>query len=175
MDILKTISDRTSYRGRYKDIAIPRDDLHKIMQAGLDAPSGCNQQTTSLIAVDDLELLAKIRQLVRYPGCLTAPAMIFVLTKKVVAYRDMCFNVQDYAAAIENMLLAIVDLGYQSCWIEGQITDAEKIGRQIADILQVPRDYDLVCLLPVGIAADPVRKASKKAFSERAWFNGYQK
>ena len=30
------------------DIPIPKEDLIKIMQAGLEAPSGCNKQTTSL-------------------------------------------------------------------------------------------------------------------------------
>jgi nitroreductase len=97
-----------------------------------------------------------------------------VLTQAVVAYRGRCFNVQDYAAAIENMLLAAVSLGYQSCWVEGHITDTDAIGRQIADLLQVPEDYDLICILPIGVAAEPVRHASKKLFSERAWFNGFR-
>ena len=51
---------------------------------------------------------------------------ICVLTKRINAYRDKCFAVQDYSAAIENMLLAIVDLGYQSCWYEGHITDDDR-------------------------------------------------
>ena len=35
-------------------------------------------------------------------------AMICVLKRRIAAYGDRCFAVQDYAAAIENMLLAIV-------------------------------------------------------------------
>jgi len=72
------------------------------------------------------------------------------------------------------MLLAIIDLGYQSCWVEGYITDADKIGRQMADILSVPAEYDLVCFLPVGVADEPLKYAEKKPFEERAWFNGYR-
>ena len=54
MDVMEAIRNRHSYRGRYRDVPVPREDLVRIMQAGLDAPSGCNKQTTSLIAVDDL-------------------------------------------------------------------------------------------------------------------------
>ena len=143
------------------------------MEAGLAAPSGCNKQTTSLIAVDDPGLLEQLKQLLRPSQFTTAPAYICVLTQAIVAYRGRCFNVQDYAAAIENMLLAAVGLGYQSCWVEGHITDEDAIGRQIADLLQVPADYDMVCILPVGVAADPVRYAQKKPFTERAWFNAF--
>ena len=56
--------------------------------------------------------------------------------------------VQDYSAAIENMLLAIQALGYASCWIEGHVTDVDQIGRQMADILGVPENMELVCFLP---------------------------
>ena len=47
-------------------------------------------------------------------------------TQRINAYRDKCFAIQDYSAAIENMLLAIVELGYQSCLYEGHITDDVK-------------------------------------------------
>ena len=103
----------------------------------------------------------------------TAPAAICVLTQRINAYRDKCFAVQDYAAAIENMLLAITQLGYQSCWYEGHITDDDKIGYKMAQVLGVPDDYELVCFLPIGIAADDIREPAKKPFQERAWFNSF--
>lgn len=115
------------------------------MKAGLAAPSGCNKQTTSLIAVDDKAVLEKLHKVINPPVVETAPAIICVLTQRINAYRDKCFAVQDYSAAIENMLLAIVELGYQSCWYEGHITDEDKIGFQMAKILNVPDDYELVC------------------------------
>lgn len=100
--------------------------------------------------------------------------MICVLTRRVFAYRDRCFAEQDYAAAIENMLLAIVALGYQSCWIEGHITDTDRIGDQMARILGVPEPYELVAFLPVGVAEQPCHSPRKQPFEERAWFNGYR-
>jgi nitroreductase len=44
MDTLKTIKDRYSYRGKYQKAAVPREDLQKILEAGLSAPSGCNKR-----------------------------------------------------------------------------------------------------------------------------------
>lgn len=175
MNVIEAISNRHSYRGKFKPTPVPREDLITIMQAGLDAPSGCNTQTTSLIAVDDPEVLQKVKAVIEPPVAETAPAFICVLTRRINAYRDRCFAVQDYSAAIQNMLLAIVELGYQSCWYEGHITDVDRIGYQMAQVLGVPDEYELVCFLPVGIAEDEVRGPKKKAFEERAWFNGFQK
>ena len=173
MNVKEAIRARHSYRGRFKDTPVPREDLVTIMQAGLDAPSGCNKQTTSLIAVDDPEVLKKLHSVIIPDVGESAPAAICVLTRRIIAYRDRCFAVQDYSAAIENMLLTIVDLGYQSCWYEGHITDNDRIGDRMAEILNVPEEYELVCFLPVGIAeSDPV-PPRKKAFGERAWFNAF--
>jgi len=175
MTVSDAIKQRTSYRGAFKDTAVPREDLIKIMEAGLSAPSGCNKQTASLIAVDDPAVLQKLFGVMEPRIADTAPAMICVLTREVIAYRGRSFFVQDYSAAIQNMLLAIVELGYQSCWYEGQITDADKIGRKMADVLGVPADYELICFLPVGIAAEELNIAQKLPFGERAWFNGFGK
>lgn len=173
-EVIKNISERVSYRKKYSSEPVPREHLEIIMQAGLDAPSGCNKQTTSLIAVDDSEIMKKLFSLITPPVCETAPCMICVLTQKIFAYRDKCFSVQDYSAAIENMLLVAVSLGYSSCWIEGHITDDDNIGRKMADILNVPDNYDLVCFLPIGKAVETVDKVHKKPFEKRAWFNGFR-
>lgn|GEM_PF-126518 len=167
------ILHRRSYRGRYRPDRIPRKHLIEIMEAGLAAPSGCNKQTVSLIAVDEPELLKRLRTVIDPPVAETAPAMICVLSQKIIAYRDRCFAVQDYAAAIENMLLMICALGYQSCWYEGHITDTDRIGQKLADMLGVPEGYELVCILPVGIAETEPSGPRKKSFQERAWFNGF--
>ena len=173
--MMNALLSRRSYRGKYLSNPVPREHLKMILEAGLAAPSGCNKQTTSLIAVDDPQLLARLHAVITPPIGETAPAMICVLTKHIIAYRDRCFAVQDYAAAIENMLLAIEELGYASCWIEGHITDTDRIGRKMADILGVPEELELVCFLPVGKAAEEVRPPVKKPFEERAWFNGFGK
>lgn len=171
--MLDIIMDRKSYRGKYKDMKVPRQDLVKIMQAGLAAPSGCNKQTTSLIVVDEPTLLQELKQLINPPICETAPAIICVLTQRITAYRSKCYSIQDYSAAIENMLIAIKALGYESCWYEGHITDDDNIALKLAQKLKVPNNYELVCILPVGYAKEEVPRVKKKQFDERAWFNSF--
>ncbi len=175
MDVLEAIAKRRSYRGKYKQTPVPRADLCAIMEAGLQAPSACNKQTTSLIAVDDPETLKALRAVIDPPAAETAPALICVLTRRIFAYRDRCYSVQDYSAAIENMLLAVVSLGYQSCWFEGHITDTDRINDKMAKILGIPEEYELVCMLPVGIAEGEPSLPKKKDFNDRAWFNSFPK
>lgn len=173
MNVMEIINKRRSYRGKFKPTPVPRADLETILKAGLDAPSGCNKQTTSLIAVDDPEVMKKLHAVIDPPVGETAPAMICVLTRQIFAYRDKCYAVQDYSAAIENMLLAAVELGYQSCWIEGHITDTDKIGEKMAKILGVPDEYELVCFLPIGIAEAEPTAPKKIPYEQRAWFNSF--
>ena len=174
LNTVDAITHRHSYRGEYEEDCIPsRDELKIILEAGLAAPSGCNKQTTGLIAVDDKETVRRIKAVIDPPVAGTAPAFICVLTQRINAYRDRCFSVQDYSAAIQNMLLAIVDLGYQSCWYEGHITDEDRICDKIAEILKVPESYDLVCILPVGKAKEKILPPKKKDFAQRAWFNQF--
>ena len=175
MDVLESMLARTSYRGAYTDQPVPRADLEMILQAGLAAPSGCNKQTTSLIAVDDPALVRSLFTAIAPAVGDTAPAVICVLTQRIIAHQDRTYFREDFAAAVENMLLAIVALGYQSCWVQGHITGSDQLGRKMADILGVPQDYELVCYLPVGIARDALRHVQKKPVRERAWFNGFRR
>ena len=57
---LELIHSRHSFRGEYQAVPVKREDLIKIMQAGIDAPSGCNKQTTSFIAIDDPHILKQL-------------------------------------------------------------------------------------------------------------------
>ena len=173
MDILDLIESRASYRGAYAETPVPREHLDAILRAGCAAPSGCNKQTTSFIAVDEPALLDELKAIVMPRIGDTAPAWILVLTRPIVAYRDRVFNVQDYSAAIENMLLEIKALGYESCWYEGHVTDDDDLGGQLARRLGVPEEYELVCFLPVGIGESEPAEPKKMAFTDRAWFNGF--
>ncbi|MBQ8162656.1 MAG: nitroreductase family protein [Clostridia bacterium] len=169
--MMDLILSRHSFRGTYTPEKVPQEDLRAILEAGLAAPSGCNKQTTSLVAVDDPILLRKVLSVIDPPIAQTAPAAICVLTRRINAYRDRCYAVQDYSAAIENMLLMIHAMGYASCWYEGHLTDVDRIGDKIAKVLQVPEEYELVCLLPVGIPEEAPKAPRKQPFEVRAWFN----
>lgn len=170
---LETIFSRSSYRGAFEGTPVPREDLTAILKAGIAAPSGCNRQTTFFVAVDDEALLSALKQIFPKPSCQSAPAWILVFTQEIEGVDGHCYHVQDYGAAMENMLLAIKSLGYETCWYEGNVRNCAK---EIADLAGAPAECRLVCVLPVGVPADPLpEKKVKKAFEERAWFNGFGK
>jgi len=177
MEIFECIETRFSYRGTYKNTPVPREDLKKILKAGTAAPSGCNKQTTSFIAIDDSEILSNIFELIKKDDSKgnTPPAGICVLTRHIPGYANVYFNLQDYAAACENLLLAITALGYASCWIEGQVTANEKTQAQIAKLLGIPQDYEVVAFLPIGLPEANTKRPKYKPFKERAWFNKFGK
>jgi len=177
MNTFEAINKRYSFRGSFKNVLVPREDLKKIMEAGLAAPSGCHKQTTSLIGIDDPKLIDSISTLVKKNGFTggNPPAGICILTQPIPAYNDVRFNVQDYSASIQNMLLAITALGYASCWIEGQVTESKQTQEQIANLLNIPTDFIVVGFLPVGIPENESKGPAYKPFNERAWFNGFGK
>lgn len=173
MDCLQALSARRSYHGPFAQKKVPREHLKRMMEAGLDAPSGCNMQTVSLIGIDDPQVLAPVAALLNKPGFASAPAAICVLSQDIVSYGDTSFCVQDYAAAIENILLAAVAMGYASCWVEGYVTGESGIAQRMAETLGVPDAYRVVAYLPIGVPEAAPATPKKKAFAERAWFNGF--
>jgi len=129
-DVLRTIARRRSVRqfgpGQIKDA-----DLHAILEAGLQAPSGHNDQSWYFAVVQDEKLIkelsdgsklsmqkspipwmAKLGQNEKIHIYHNAPAVIIVAAKK-----DAITPVPDISAAIENMMLAATSLGLGSCWI----------------------------------------------------------
>lgn len=173
MDIFEAIKARTSYRWKYEQTPVPREDLLKIIEAGLAAPSGCNLQTTHIVGVDDPELINKLGALLGKGYFATAPAAVVVLTKPESAFGGVSYHVQDYSAAIQNMLLAITALGYASCWVEGYVAGFEEVARGMAEAVGASEGFSAVAYLPVGIPMSEPRRAPKKSMEERAGINGF--
>ncbi|MBN1911034.1 MAG: nitroreductase family protein [Pirellulales bacterium] len=172
MDLFDAIARRHSYRGEFTDQPVPREDLQKIVQAGIQAPSAKNEQVTSFVVVDEPELLAKVAEIVDRPVCRSAKAMIVCMTDPRPVFHDIAFPAEDCAAAVENMLLAITALGYASVWIDGVLRMgdiAERLGR----LLGVPEGHMVRILLPIGVPVEPGVQQDRLPWDRRAWFNRY--
>jgi nitroreductase len=172
MDLFETIEKRYSYRGEFTPVAIPREHLTKIVEAGIRAPSACNAQVVSFVVVDDPAILEQVAKAIDRPVCYTAKAMIVCVTDPRPVYHNQSFAVEDCGAAVENMLLAITALGYATVWLDGALrveNRAEHVGR----ILSVPSDKRVAVVLPIGVAMLPGKQRERLPFEERAWFNRY--
>lgn len=174
MDVFEAIERRHSYRGAFEPRRVPRADLERIVTAGIRAPSGYNGQSTSFVIVDDPDLLARMAAATGSALVGAAPAAIVaVMDPDATPGKDFRFGVQDYAAAVENMLLAITALGYASVWLDGLLRREDRAAK-VGALLGVPEGREVTVILPVGVPAERgTQQREKKPFAERAWFNGW--
>ena len=176
MDVFEAIAKRHSYRGPFVDRDVPREDLRRIIQAGIQAPSGKNDQTTTFVIADDADLIAKIREM--HPtnkAMQQARAYIACIadSNPEATYGAHSFQVEDCAAAVENILLAVTSLGYATVWIDGWLRMEERAER-IGALLGLPEGKVIRVILPIGVPAEAHKQMTKKPFEERAWFNRYE-
>jgi nitroreductase len=172
MDLFEAIEKRYSYRGEFEPEPVPREHLQKIVEAGIRAPSACNQQVVTFVIVDDPGLLEKAAKIIDRPVCHMAKAMIVCVYDTRPVYQEMSFAQEDCGAAVENILLAITALGYATVWLDGVLRvegRADRLGR----LLRVPQDKTVAVVLPLGVATQPGVQRERLPFDQRAWFNQY--
>ena len=121
MDFFDAINKRASYREEFDGAGISKADLEEIVEAGIKAPSGYNHQTTSFIIVTNTEVKSKLVELVPTKAMKTAAAVIIPVSSYWEANNGLSFEIEDYAASVENIMLAIVAKGYAGVWVDGQM------------------------------------------------------
>jgi nitroreductase len=177
MDLFEAFKERYSYRGAFKNSPVPQADLERIVQAGLDAPSGGNRQTTQFVIIDDADVVAKVKAAFKdQPFVVTAPAFIAaIVDTDPKPYREggYSFVLEDCSAAIQNILLAITGLGYASVWLDG-VLRSENRAQKIGEAIGLPASKKVQVILPVGVPQENLPHREKLPFKERAWFNRYE-
>jgi nitroreductase len=170
MDLFEAIAKRYSHREQFTAAAVPREDLVKIVLAGIRAPSAKNGQVTSFVIIDDPEQLQAAAKILDRPVCFAAKALIVCVTDPRPVVQGLSFAVEDCAAAVENMLLAITALGYASVWVQGSLRLGDTAVR-LGKLLGVPEGHQVLIALPVGVPAKSGTQQERFPFDQRAWFN----
>lgn len=170
MEFFEAVEKRASYRNAFADQKIPEEDIRRIVTAGLHAPSGYNYQTTSFVVVRDPEMKSKLADLLPTPATKTAPVILVAVSEQKINQAEgaahFAFDTQDYAAAVENIMLAIVASGYAGVWMDGmsRMNDVDTV---IAKLLNVPEGKSVRSIIPFGVPVKDVAQAKKKSFDER--------
>ncbi len=172
MELFEAIAKRHSYRDQFTDAPVPEEDLRKIVQAGIEAPSGKNEQTTSFIVITDPKVLKQAAAIIHRPVCETAKAIIVCVTDPRPVFHEHSFHAEDCAAAVENMLLAITALGYATVWLDG-VLRLEGVAERLAELLAIPGGRIVRIALPLGVPVESCQQKEKLPFGQRAWFNRY--
>jgi nitroreductase len=129
-ETLGTIAKRRSTR-QFKPEPIADTELHAILEAGLAAPSGHNDQSWYFAVVQNKDLIGKLSDGSKIEMQKTGMDWIVNLGKNeqfniyhhaptvvlVAVRKDAVSPVADACAAIQNMLIAAESLHIGSCWI----------------------------------------------------------
>ncbi len=129
-EVLNVIKSRRSVRA-YKSDLLKKEELQTIVEAGIYAPTGCNQQPWHFSVVQDRTLLEEVN--IKTKQAMTqipvewiskmgqndgldithkASVLIIVSTQKESASGPV-----DCTAAMENMMLMAHSIGIGSCWM----------------------------------------------------------
>ena len=113
---MDTIFSRRSIR-KFKDKTLSKEDLDKIIRAGMVAPSAGNEQPWHCILIDDKKILNEITKVHPYSSMLKEVNYAIVVCGDLTLEKYEGFWVQDCSAATQNMLLMITSLGLGSVWL----------------------------------------------------------
>lgn len=156
MDCSQIIRARRSVRKYKADQPVPQADIEKMLEAAMMAPSARNLRPWEFFVVEDAVLKDKLRQAHPFASMLgSAPVAILVCALPDVQ-KGVCEGMfpLDCGAAIENLLLQAVELGYGTCWCG--CWPHEDRARAIQDLMGIQS-------LPVGLVAVGVPDEDPKA------------
>ncbi len=154
MTCIEAITNRYTYRGNFIDKPMPKEDLDTILTAGIAAPIGMSKQTMRYIAVTSPEMLAKMRGLTEQKAWNTAPVLIVMISQNIVMPNGMCFEIENYSAAAENMLLAVTATGYATVWNDG-MTRRPAVQEVLTKLFPLAENETIRAILPIGIPETP--------------------
>jgi len=146
MEFFNIIKGRRAVR-RFREGSIPKEDLLKILEAGIWAPSGSNIQPWEFILVRNKETIEKIRLI--SPGLFGNPAALIVVCtnkerSKKAGRLGETMAIMDASMAAQNMMLVAYSLGIGSCPVASFNKTALK------ELLNIPEEVEPVLIISLG-------------------------
>ena len=152
---------------------VPDDKIRELIKAAIYAPSAGNCQPWHFYVVKDSGIRKRVYEEACRQGFLTeAPVLIIVcIDRDESAGRygergKTLYDIQDTAAAVQNILLSATDMGLGSCWCG----DFDKSGLQ--EIFRMNGGRVPVAIVAVGYAGFEPSVPKRKPVDEVADFIG---
>ncbi len=167
MDAMENLTSRRSVK-KYKPDPVDRAIIEKIVEAGMNAPTGMNRQSPVIIAVTDKGLRDKLSSLnaavmgADIDPFYGAPAVLVVLADKSVNT-----YLYDGSLVMGNLMNAAHALGVSSCWIHrAKEMFAGEEGKQILKSLGIEGDYEGIgnCIIGYAEGDIPVKRPRKSGY-----------
>jgi nitroreductase len=151
MDFWQVVEARASVREFDPSVGVSPEILERILQVAIRAPSAGNRQPWHFYVVRDPAIRRGLAAAAYGQGFVAqAPVAIVVCAdaeQSAGRYgqrgREL-YCLQDTAAAVEHILLAVVASGLGGCWV-GAFDE-----QQAARVLNLPHRHRPVAILPIG-------------------------
>lgn len=155
--VIQTIQSRRSVR-KYKPQQVKESDLLCVLECGKYAPSGRNFKAWQFVAVQNKEMLERIRLGSNTSVLMPAWADSFYQAPTVIiAFADPALGepIKDGNMALQNMMLAAQSLGLCSCYINVvKQLFSFTIGDEIKRDLGVPAHYIATGSITLGYGTE---------------------
>ncbi len=171
MELKNAILERRSTRSFTARVPTA-EEIGYILKAAINAPSACNLQSWHFYCVTDGETRRRFCEFTdEWVSC--APVIFVICTDSRAmearfgrSDKTDKFVVQDTALAMENMLLAAVDIGLGGCII-GRYDDDK-----CREVLGIPNEFRPVALMPIGEPTAKIPPRARKPIEEVVTFIG---
>lgn len=137
---------------KYKSDMPKREDIEKIIEAGLSAASGRNMQASVIVAVTNKEIRDRLsRDNAAVMGASGDPFYNAPCVLVVLAEKSAHTYVYDGSLTLGNMMLAAHEIGLGSCWIHRakEVMEKDEWQKWIAS-LGLEGEYEGIGNLVVG-------------------------
>jgi nitroreductase len=157
------IENRRSIRKFQSGKPVTKDQLNRLLEAAMSAPSACNSRPWEFIAVTKREILNEIARIHPYAKmCETAAAAIIVVAIPQTGNPEGYFP-QDCGAATQNILLEAVSMGLGTCWCG--VYPKETRVSSIRDLLNIREPKIPFNVIAIGT---PDESPDKRGFFEES-------
>ena len=139
---------------KFSDEDITKEELDKILQAALLAPTSMNRKPCNFMVVENKETLKELSECKDHGAALIKDA-----NKAIVVVADTFVAdtwIEDSSIALTYMHLMATELDLGSCWVQVHLrskdgVDAEEV---VKDILKLDPQYRVVGILALGHSND---------------------
>lgn len=169
MNVSQAIKQRYSVRS-YKPEPMSEEKLNKVLEAARLAPSAHNAQAWKFVVVRDEQKKQGLFEAAGQSFLQEAPVIIaaVALEPEGLMRGGAHTYAVDLAIAIDHMTLQAVEQGLGTCWIGS--FNQEKVKK----VLNIPEQYKVVALLPLGYPADTPDAKSRKSLEEIICFEEFK-
>lgn len=150
---LNSILGRRSIR-TYEDKPINDEMIQAILETAMAAPSACAKDPWRFIVVREKEALNKIADGLPHGQMLRSAGVGFVICGDINAAHDnqLSYMLQDCSAAIENLLLAVHNIGLGAVWLG--VHPREERMKHITQLFSLPENIIPIACIAVGYPAE---------------------